>query len=96
MTTKTKKMFDGINFKTDISEVAATVNAVINEPKIQKKAVMGRPKKNPHAQDVQTTIRMPKEVHKLLRLASVHEDRPQGEIIIDAIIKTVKKYEKKL
>lgn len=49
-------------------------------------AKMGRPKQNPHAEDKKLTIRVPADLHRKLRYASVDLDKPMVEIAVDALI----------
>jgi hypothetical protein len=49
-------------------------------------AKMGRPKQNPHAEDKKLTIRIPADLHRKLRYASVDLDKPMVEIAVDALI----------
>lgn len=56
-------------------------------------ARMGRPKQNPHAEDKKLTIRVPADVHRKLRYASVDLDKPMVEIAVDALIAYLAKHE---
>lgn len=47
---------------------------------------MGRPKQNPHAEDKKLTFRIPADLHRKLRYASVDLDKPMVEIAVDALI----------
>lgn len=53
----------------------------------------GRPRLNPHAQDKKLTFRVPDALHRQLRMASADKGRPMTEIVVDALIKHLKKYE---
>ena len=54
---------------------------------------MGRPKQNPHAEDKKLTIRVPADLHRKLRYASVDLDKPMVEIAVDALIAYLAKHE---
>ena len=54
---------------------------------------MGRPKQNPHAEDKKLTIRVPADLHRKLRYASVDLDKPMVEIAVDALIVYLAKHE---
>lgn len=56
-------------------------------------AKMGRPKQNPHAEDKKLTIRVPADLHRKLRYASVDLDKPMVEIAVDALIAYLAKHE---
>lgn len=56
-------------------------------------ARVGRPKQNPHAEDKQLTIRVPAELHRRLKYASVDLDKPMVEIAVDALIAFLAKHE---
>ncbi len=65
----------------DIGKVIETTVKPVKSP-----AKMGRPKQNPHAEDKKLTIRVPADLHKKLRYASVDLDKPMVEIAVDALI----------
>ena len=56
-------------------------------------ARIGRPKQNPYAEDKKLTIRVPADVHRKLRYASVDLDKPMVEIAVDALIAYLEKHE---
>lgn len=60
---------------------------------IKPPAKMGRPKQNPHAEDKKLTIRVPADLHRQLRYASVDLDKPMVEIAVDALIAYLAKQE---
>ena len=60
---------------------------------VQPPARIGRPKQNPHAEDKKLTIRVPADVHRKLRYASVDLDKPMVEIAVDALIAYLEKHE---
>ena len=54
---------------------------------IQKASkTIGRPKKNPYGDDKRLTLRMPGDLHRRLRYASVDLDKPLVEIVLDALV----------
>lgn len=55
---------------------------------------VGRPKQNPHAEDKQLTIRVPAELHRRLKYASVDLDKPMVEIAVDALIAFLAQHER--
>lgn len=61
----------------------------------KKKKTLGRPKLNPYAQEQKITTRVPKEIHRQLRIASAMTGKPMGEIIVDALAIHLKKYANK-
>lgn len=67
------------------------VEATDNSAKLLVK--VGRPKQNPHAEDKKLTIRIPGDLHKKLRYASVDLDKPMVEIAVDALIAHLAKHE---
>ena len=60
---------------------------------IKPSAKMGRPKQNPHAEDKKLTLRVPADLHRKLRYASVDLDKPMVEIVVDALIAYLAKHE---
>lgn len=60
---------------------------------VQPLVKIGRPKQNPHAEDKKLTIRVPADVHRKLRYASVDLDKPMVEIAVDALIAYLEKHE---
>ncbi len=50
-----------------------------------KKKNLGRPRLNPYAQEQKITTRVPKEIHRKLRIASAMTGKPMGELIVDAL-----------
>lgn len=50
-----------------------------------KKKKLGRPRLNPYAQEQKITTRVPKEIHRQLRIASAVTGKPMGELIVDAL-----------
>ena len=88
MAVKKARSFRDMNLDI-IDEVGGVVDTAI-KPKTNKKT--GRPKQNPHAQDKKLTIRVPEGLHKQLRFASVDQDKPMVEIVVDALIKHLKGY----
>jgi len=60
---------------------------------VRPPAKMGRPKQNPHAEDKKLTIRVPADLHRKLRYASVDLDKPMVEIAVDALIAYLAKHE---
>ena len=60
---------------------------------VRSPARIGRPKQNPHAEDKKLTIRVPADVHRKLRYASVDLDKPMVEIAVDALIAYLEKHE---
>lgn len=56
------------------------------------KARAGRPKQNPHAEEKKLTIRIPADIHRKLRYASVDLDKPMVEIAVDALIAYLKQH----
>lgn len=81
----TSKRVQGANSKDKDAE--ATANSA------KPPAKVGRPKQNPHAEDKKLTIRVPGELHKKLRYASVDLDKPMVEIAVDALIAYLAKHE---
>jgi predicted HicB family RNase H-like nuclease len=61
----------------------------------QKKKTLGRPKLNPYAQEQKITTRVPKDIHRQLRIASAMTGKPMGELIVDALATHLKKYANK-
>jgi len=55
-------------------------------------ARVGRPKQNPHAEDKKLTIRVPADLHRKLRYASIDLDKPMVEIAVDALIAYLAKH----
>ncbi len=89
MTIKKAKGFDDVSSLDNIGKI-------VNKPiKIRKENKIGRPKQNPHDEDKKLTFRVPKGLHKQLRYASVHQDKPMVEIMVDALIKHLNSYEGK-
>lgn len=60
---------------------------------VQPPGRIGRPKQNPYAEDKKLTIRVPADVHRKLRYASVDLDKPMVEIAVDALIAYLEKHE---
>lgn len=58
----------------------------------KKKKILGRPRLNPYAQDQKITTRVPKEIHRQLRIASAMTGKPMGELIVDALAIHLKGY----
>ena len=58
----------------------------------KKKKPLGRPKLNPYAQEQKITTRVPKEIHRQLRIASAMTGKPMGELIVEALAIHLKKY----
>jgi len=73
MTSKKDKRFGELDITPPVSPADSPVR-------------MGRPKQNPHAEDKKLTIRVPADLHKKLRYASVDLDKPMVEIAVDALI----------
>lgn len=84
MTAKKRQATGEMNVDRPGKETDATVNPP---------ARIGRPKQNPHAEDKKLTIRIPVEVHRKLRYASVDLDKPMVEIAVDALIAYLAKHE---
>ncbi len=61
----------------------------------KKKKNLGRPKLNPYAQEQKITTRVPKEIHRQLRIASAMTGKPMGELIVDALAIHLKSYAEK-
>ena len=57
------------------------------------KKQLGRPKKNPYAEEKKLTIRMPENLHRQLRFASADTGKPMVEIAVDALIRYLVEYE---
>jgi hypothetical protein len=87
MTVNKAKGGGGMETDTPDKEIATTGNPVPPPTK------MGRPKLNPHAEDKKLTIRVPAELHRKLRYASVDLDKPMVEIAVDALIAYLAKQE---
>ena len=87
MATKNKARLADLEMLDDIKQ---TVDETV-QPK--KKIKTGRPRLNPHAQDKKLTFRIPEGVHRQLRMASADKGRPMTEIVVDALIKHLKKYQ---
>ena len=87
MTSKKDQGFNGLDIKDNGKDINPTVKPA-NPP-----ARMGRPKQNPHAEDKKLTIRVPAELHRKLRYASVDLDKPMVEIAVDALIAYLTKHE---
>jgi len=85
MTAKRQKGFSGMNLES----VGTVVDAAI---KPTAKAT-GRPKLNPYAEEKKLTIRIPEDLHKKLRHASVDLNKPMVEITVDALIDYLEKLE---
>jgi|GEM_PF-1202554 len=58
----------------------------------KKKKRLGRPKLNPYAQEQKITTRVPKEIHRQLRIASAMTGKPMGELIVEALAIHLKRY----
>lgn len=80
MTSKKDRGFGGLD-----------INPTVNPAKPPVR--MGRPKQNPHAEDKKLTIRVPADLHRKLRYASVDLDKPMVEIAVDALIAYLAKHE---
>ena len=76
----------------DRDDIGKDIDATVKPVKTPVK--MGRPKQNPHAEDKKLTIRVPAELHKKLRYASVDLDKPMVEIAVDALIAYLTKRER--
>lgn len=87
MTSKKVKEGGGMNRDDIDKDIDATVKPV--KPPVK----MGRPKQNPHAEDKKLTIRVPADLHRKLRYASVDLDKPMVEIAVDALIAYLTKRE---
>lgn len=87
MATKNKPRLADLDMLDDIQQ---TVDETVRPQKTKK---TGRPRLNPHAQDKKLTFRIPEELHRQLRLASADKGRPMTEIVVDALIKHLKKYQ---
>jgi predicted HicB family RNase H-like nuclease len=87
MATKNKARLADLDMLDDIKQ---TVDENVR-PKSTKKT--GRPRLNPHAQDKKLTFRIPSELHRQLRMASADKGRPMTEIVVDALIRHLKKYQ---
>ena len=61
----------------------------------KKKKSLGRPKLNPYAQEQKITTRVPKDIHRQLRIASAMTGKPMGELIVDALAVHLKGYASK-
>ncbi len=61
----------------------------------KKKKPLGRPKKNPYADEKKLTIRMPESLHRQLRFASADTGKPMVEIAVDSLIRYLAEYEGK-
>lgn len=87
MTSKKTQKAGGRAVSSGNDDAEATVNPG------QSPAKIGRPKQNPHAEDKKLTIRVPADVHRKLRYASVDLDKPMVEIAVDALIDYLAKHE---
>jgi predicted HicB family RNase H-like nuclease len=87
MATKNKARLADLDMLDDIKQ---TVDETVRPQRAKK---TGRPRLNPHAQDKKLTFRIPEELHRQLRMASADKGRPMTEIVVDALIKHLKKYE---
>jgi hypothetical protein len=87
MTSKKDTGLDGLDIENIGKDSDPTVQPA------DTPARMGRPKQNPHAEDKKLTIRVPAELHRKLRYASVDLDKPMVEIAVDALIAYLKKHE---
>ena len=56
---------------------------------------LGRPKKNPYADEKKLTIRMPEALHRQLRFASADTGKPMVEIAVESLIRYLVEYEEK-
>ena len=89
MAVKRAKGFGDVSRLDDIEKI-------VNKPvKIRTRKKIGRPKQNPYDEDKKLTFRVPKGLHKQLRYASVYQDKPMVEIVVDALVKHLKVYEDK-
>ena len=52
---------------------------------VKKGGKVGRPKMNKYATEAPLNVKIPKDIHKELKLASVKKGRPMVEIIVDAV-----------
>jgi hypothetical protein len=87
MPSKKDKGLDGLDqdgLWTDIDPIVKPAKPLVR---------MGRPKQNPHAEDKKLTIRVPADLHRKLRYASVDLDKPMVEIAVDALIVYLAKHE---
>lgn len=87
MASKNKARLADLDMLDDIKQ---TVDGTVRPQRGKKTS---RPRLNPHAQDKKLTFRIPEEVHRQLRMASADKGRPMTEIVVDALIKHLKKYE---
>jgi hypothetical protein len=87
MTSKKAKEGGGMDMDNIGKDIDTTVKPV------KPPAKMGRPKQNPHAEDKKLTIRVPADLHRKLRYASVDLDKPMVEIAVDALIAYLAKQE---
>ncbi len=87
MTAKAKPSLTDLDMLDDIKQ------AVDQDVRPKKTKKTGRPRLNPHAQDKKLTFRIPEELHRQLRMASADKGRPMTEIVVDALIKHLKKYQ---
>jgi hypothetical protein len=89
MTLKKNKEFKYL----DTDSIGKDINSTAKPANLP--ARMGRPKQNPHAEDKKLTIRVPADLHRKLRYASVDLDKPMVEIAVDALIAYLAKHERK-
>ena len=75
----------------DRDDIGKDIDATVKPVPLPVK--MGRPKQNPHAEDKKLTIRVPADLHRKLRYASVDLDKPMVEIAVDALIAYLTKLE---
>ena len=75
----------------DMDNIGKDIDAALTP--IAPPVKIGRPKQNPHAEDKKLTIRVPAELHRNLRYASVDLDKPMVEIVVDALIAYLTKHE---
>jgi len=87
MTSKKDKGLGGIETDNLGRDSDATANPAPPPGRV------GRPKQNPHAEDKKLTIRVPADLHRKLRYASVDLDKPMVEIAVDALIAYLEKHE---
>lgn len=87
MKSEKKNIFNAMNLD-DIDKIDEVIGST-------PKKKLGRPKLNPHAQEQKITTRVPKKVYRQLRIASAMTGKPMGELIVDALLVSLKEYEDK-
>lgn len=75
----------------NLDNIGPVVNGAIKPKEAAKTG--GRPRLNPHDADKKITVMIPGNVHRQLRLASADMGKPMVEIVVDALISHLKKYE---